>query len=86
MKLNKNFLLHNTGGEAILVPTGAADFSGVARGNKTFGAVLELLKEDITEDGIVAALRSRFDAPEGAVEADVARALGELRRIGALDE
>ena len=30
MKLNKNFLLHNTGSESILVPTGAAGFSGAA--------------------------------------------------------
>ena len=44
MKINKDFLLHNTGSESILVPTGNAGFSGVVRGNKTLGAVLELLK------------------------------------------
>ena len=49
MKLNKDFLLHNTGSETILVPTGSAAFSGVVRGNKTLGAVLELLKNDTTE-------------------------------------
>ena len=86
MKLNKEFLLHNTGGESILVPTGNAGFSGVVRGNKTLGAVLELLKEDTTEAEMVAALKSRFDAPEGAVERDVQKALSELRKIGALDE
>lgn len=86
MKLKKEFLLHNTGGEAILVPTGGADFSGVVRGNQTLGAVLELLKTDSTEEEIVAAMRARFDAPEGAVERDVAKVLAELRRIGAIDE
>ena len=86
MKLNRNFLLHNTGGESILVPTADADFSGVVRGNKTLGAVLELLKKDTTEDEIVSALKSRFNAPEGMVEKDVARTLAELRKIGALDE
>jgi hypothetical protein len=86
MKLNKDFLLHNTGSESILVPTGNAGFSGVVRGNKTLGAVLELLKEETTEAEIITALKSRFDAPEGAIEKDVAKALAELRRIGALDE
>ena len=86
MKLNKEFLLHNTSSESILVPTGGAGFSGVVRGNKTLGAVLELLKTDTTEAELVAALKARFDAPEGAVEADVAKALAELRKIGAIDE
>ena len=86
MKLNKDFLLHNTGSESILVPTGNAGFSGVVRGNKTLGAVLELLKEEMTEAEIITALKSCFDAPEGAIEKDVAKALAELRKIGALDE
>ncbi len=86
MKLKKEFIPHVAGKEAILVPTGEAAFSGVVRGNRTLGAVLELLKEDTTETAVVAALRERFDAPEGAVEKDVARVLGELRKIGALDE
>ena len=86
MKLTKDFLLHNTGSESILVPTGNAGFSGVVRGNKTLGAVLELLKEETTEAEIITALKSRFDAPEGVIEKDVAKALAELRRIGALDE
>lgn len=86
MKLNKEFLLHNTGSESILVPTGSAGFSGVVRGNKTLGAVLELLKEETTEAEIVNALKSRFDAPDGAIERDVAKALAELCKIGALDE
>ena len=86
MKLKKEFLLHNTGEEAVLVPTGKAGFSGVVRGNKTLGAVLELLGEETDEEKLVAALRARFDAPEGAIEEDVAKALAALRKIGALDE
>ena len=86
MKLNREFLLHNTGGESLLVPTGKAEFSGVVRGNKTLGAILELLRYDTSEEAVVAALKARFEAPDGAVENDVKMALSELRRIGALDE
>ncbi len=86
MKLKKEFITHIAGAESVLVPTGEAAFSGVVRGNKTLGVVLELLKEDTSETAVVDAMRARFDAPEGAIEKDVAKALAELRKIGALDE
>lgn len=86
MKLNENFLLYNSDGETVLVPTGKAEFSGVVRGNATFGAILQLLKTETTEEQIVASLKSEFSAPEGAIERDVAKALFELRQIGAIDE
>ncbi len=70
----------------MLVPLGGAAFSGIVRGNQTLGAVLELLKTETSEAAIVDAMRARFDAPEGAVERDVAKALAELRKIGAIDE
>lgn len=86
MRLNANFLTHDTGDGWVLVPTGAAAFSGVVRGNKTFGEILVALGDEVEEAEVVRRIRGRFDAPEGVVEADVDRALGELRRIGALDE
>ncbi len=86
MKLKKDFLLHRTGDEAFLVPAGQAGFSGIVRGNRTLGLMLELLKEEITEEEIVASVRSSYDAPDGVVERDVKKAVAELRRIGALDE
>ena len=86
MKLKQEFIAHEAGDESLLVPTGAADWAGVVRGNKTLGAILDLLKDETDEVVVVAAMRERFDAPEGAIERDVARALDELRKIGALDE
>ena len=86
MKLKKEFLLHNTSGESILVPAGSADFSGVVRGNKTLGMVLEMLKKDTTEKEMIEVMHSRFDAPEGVIEKDVANVLAQLRKIGAIEE
>ena len=86
MKLKKDFIIHNTAGESLLVPTGAAGFSGLVRGNRTLGAILELLKDDTTESEIVAAMKARFDAPASLIVRDVEKAIGELRKIGALDE
>ena len=86
MKLKNEFIVHETDRESLLVPTGAAEFSGLVKGNKTFGAILELLKTEITENAIIAAMTERFDAPEEVIRSDVQKALSELKKIGALDE
>ena len=86
MRLKPEFVSAPVADQTVLVPTGESDFHGVVRGNKTFAAIVELLRDETTEEALVAAIRERFDAPEGAVEADVARALAELRKVGALEE
>lgn len=86
MKLKKEFIPHETGNESLLIPTGGAGFSGLVKGNKTLGVVLALLKEDTTEEALVKAMQERFDAPADMIEADVKKALAELRKIGAIDE
>lgn len=86
MKLKKDFIARNTATESLLVPTGTAGFSGMVKGNKTLGAILELLKKDTSEAEIIAAMKARFDAPEEIIARDVKKALAELRKIGALDE
>ena len=86
MKLKKEFITHDTGTESMLVPTGKAGFAGLVKGNKTLGAILELLRQDTTEADIVAAMKERFDAPEEIIARDVKKALSELRKIGAIDE
>lgn len=86
MKLKREFITHNTDSESLLVPAGGAGFSGLVRGNRTLGAILALLKQETTEEAIVAAMKKRFDAPEDVIARDVEKALSELRKIGALDE
>ena len=86
MKLKKGFIVHDTGSESILIPMGGAGWSGVVRGNRTLGAILDLLKEDTTERAIIDAMKQRFDAPEEIITRDVKKALSELQKIGALDE
>ena len=86
MRLKKTFIPHNAGQQSLLVPARGAGFAGLVRGNKTLGAILELLKEDTTEEEIISAMCARFDAPEELIAGDVRRALAELRRIGALED
>ena len=86
MKLRKEFIAHDTGSESLLVPAGGAGFAGLVKGNKTLGAILDLLKEDTTEAAIIAQMRGKFEAPEDVIALDVRAVLTELRKIGALDE
>ena len=86
MKLKKEFIVYNKKGETLLIATGAAEFSGIVQGNKTFGAVLDLLREDTTVEKIVEAMFERFQAEKDVIRADVEKAIAELKKIGALDE
>ena len=86
MRLRREFITHDTGEESLLVPTAGAGFAGLVRGNATLGAILGQLREDTTEEAIVDALGARYDAPREVIARDVARAIAELRAIGALDE
>ena len=86
MKLKKEFIPHETGNESLLIPAGGAGFSGLVKGNKTLGVILELLKEDTSEEKIIESMKQRFDAPEEVIAGDVRKVLSELRNIGAIDE
>ena len=86
MKLKKEFIVHNKGEEALLISTGDAAFSGIVQGNKTLGAILELLLEETTKEKVVDAMLARFEADRARIEADVETVVSGLKKIGALDE
>ena len=86
MKLKKEFIVHRTGEESYLVPSGRAEFSGIVKGNATLGAILELLKSETSEEAVVQTLCERFDASEEQIGQDVKKVLDSLREIGAIDE
>ena len=85
MRLKPEFLSHNSAGESYLVPTADASFSGMVKGNKTLGSIVEFLKEDTTEEQIIASMKAKYEAPEGAIERDVKRVIEELQKIDALE-
>ena len=84
MKLNPDFIVHHTGNDTIIVPTASAGFSGVVKGNQTLGVIVELIKNNLTEDEIIASMKEKYDAPQGMIEQDVRNALDQLRNIGAI--
>lgn len=84
MKLKDEFITHNSDDESMLIPTADAKFSGIVRGNKTMGKIIDLLKEDTTEDEIVGKLLDIYDIPEETVRKDVQTVIENLNNIGAL--
>ena len=86
MKLNPAFVVHNTGDETLLVPTAATPFHGLVQGNKTLDVILGCLQTETTEEAIVASLAARFRGDPDDMREDVAAALEQLRKIGALME
>lgn len=86
MKLNRNFVIHNTGEETLLVPTAGAAFHGLLQGNETVDFILNCLNEETDEEQIVNGLAKKYHGNIEEMREDVANVLAELRRIGAIDE
>ncbi len=86
MKIKSTFIRHDSDDETMLIPTGNESFSGLVRGNKTMGAIIDLLAEDTTEDAVVKAMMDKYDAPEDKIRADVCKVIESLKQVGALDD
>ncbi len=86
MRLSKSFLVHNSNDSQIMVSSDHKVFSGMVRNNETGAFLVDLLKKDITEEEIIEAFLSEYNAPREVIEEDVKNALSILRSIGAIDE
>ena len=86
MRLNQNFITHSSGGQYYVVSTDSTAFKGIIKGNGTTGDIIDLLKNDVTEEQIVDALFDKYDAPREKIAADVGTVLGKLRSVGAIDD
>ena len=88
MKLKDGFVLHQTGGEYMMVATGdaTASFNGLVRNNQTSNFILTKLLEDTTEEAIVDAMVKAYDAPKDVIQNDVHQIILKLKEAGFIDE
>ena len=88
MRLAKGFITQEFRGEQLMVAVGEAAkrFRGLARSNATAAFIVDRLKTETTEAEIVSAVLEEFEADEARVRTDVARIIGQLRSIGAIEE
>ena len=87
MKLKSGFIMHNVGSTQMMVATGAAGkiFHGLIRSNETAAFIVNCLKNETTEQEIVAAMLREYDAPEDVLARDVHSIVEKLTEIGALE-
>ena len=85
MKLKANFITQEMDGEQIMVATGGS-FAGMVRSNATAAFIVNCLKTETTQEAVLDAMCSKYDAPREVMAADVNKVLDNLRKIGALDE
>ena len=89
MKLKEDYILYNASDdETIAVATGdeAENFKGLLRANKTAGAIMEFLKEDVSLDDLVSKMAERFDADKETIKEDIKEIIEKLKEIGAIEE
>lgn len=86
MKLKNDFITQTIDETQFLIPVGSESFNGIVRSNRTAAYIVDLLKEETTEEKIIDALCSRYDASREVITIDVRKILDTLRSINALDE
>ena len=86
MKLKPDFISQDVDDVRFLVPVGSEAFQGVIKSNKTAAFIIDLLKEDTTEEAIVDAMCEKYDAPREVIAADAKKVIETLRKTGALAE
>ena len=85
MKLKNTFITHNSGDEQLMISAGG-NFNGMVRSNSTAGEIIDLLKNEITREQIIATMADRYEVEFAVLERDVDKVLASLRSIGAIDE
>ncbi len=86
MRLRSDFITQDIDDVRFIVPVGNESFSGLVKGNKTAAFIVDLLKEDTTEDKIVDAMCAKYNASHEVIASDVSMVLGKLRSINAIEE
>lgn len=87
MKINSNFLTHQSKDEYYMIPTSNAKFSGIVKNNETANFIIECLKTETTEGEIIEKILREYDVEDKSkVENDVRNIINQLRKIGAIDE
>lgn len=87
MKLKEGFITHTIQDTQMMVAAGAAgkDFHGLVRSNETAAFIIDCLKEETTEGGIVDSLLSEYDVSREIAQKDVRNILEKLNSIGAIE-
>ncbi|MGN0531942.1 MAG: PqqD family protein [Eubacterium sp.] len=87
MKLKKGIVLGNIDGQDFAIATGklSNEFHGLINNNPTANFIFKLLQKEQTEDSIVDAMVSKYDAPREVIQKDVHELLENIKEMGVLE-
>ena len=87
MKIKEGFMLHEVGGEYIVVAVGraSAGFNGVIKLNDTCAEIWKLIEQGLDENGIAQKLCERYDVDGEKALADVRKITEKLAENGVLE-
>ena len=90
MKLNKDFLIHDTGNGEMLIPVGeeTKKFHGVVKLNETGAEIVHLLEEeDLTLDALLEHFYEEYpDEDKEAIKEAVTAFVNKLKEINAITD
>ena len=83
MKIKKEFVLRNIGGDLLLVPTGktALDLNGMITLNEVGGDIWNMLPEVSGEEEIAERILAQYDADPEEVRKDMSDFLEKFREL-----
>ena len=86
MKIKDGFMLRKVGWQNIVVALGEASrsFNGMIRLNDTGVFLWEKLKDDVTEEQLLAALTAEYSVDPAQAKADIAEFLSTLKKAALL--
>ena len=81
MRLSENYILKTVAGTAVVVPVGDAvnDIRGMITLNGPAETIWKCLEQDMDFEGIVAQLKSEYDAPEDVLRNDLTAFIEKLK-------
>lgn len=85
MKLKDTFITHDIDDTQFLISLGDEKFNKIVRSNSSAAYIVNLLKEEITEEEIVEKMTEKYDAPKDVIAADVADVIKTLSGLDALE-
>lgn len=86
MKLKYEFIIREVGDRYVAVAVGdnAEEFHGIIRMNKSGKIMMELLKNEITEAGLLTKLMEQYEGTEEFFKGEIDKFVGGLRNAGVI--
>ena len=88
MKVRKDFVLRETAGDYMIIPTGwtVRSFDGLITVNEVGADLWDMLQSEVTFDDLLRGILTIYDVDEETAEEDIREFLDTLRESGILDE